>query len=241
MTAIARDFAHNHSTTASATIGDANTITDANAARGNTTFGDFTQQNLSGGIDARHSHFDRVRDMIGSNQSITHNYGTQTDLTPMIEAYLDDLQIECCRLPLADVDGDNFDQNQSVLDAVYTMLEVASTVDVSEDDQQNMVGREQPRQRTALEVVSAHGRLVLLGEPGGGKSTFVNYLTLVLAHAHRNPTALDHLAGWTHGAVIPIRLILRECAIWVEQHGAGIGAADLVWRCREGHPSPSAR
>ena len=172
MTAIARDFAHNHSTTASATIGDANTITDANAAFGNTTFGDFTQKTISGGIDLSGSQIDRVRDMIGGNQSITNNYGPQIDLTPLIEAYLDDLQIECCRLPLADVDGDNFDpqQNQSVLDAVYTMLEVASTVDVSEDDQQNMVGREQPRQRTALEAVSAHGRLVLLGEPGGGTS-----------------------------------------------------------------------
>ena len=142
------------------------------------------------------------------------------------------------------MDVDNFDpqQNQIVLDAVYTMLEVASTVEVPADDQRRrLVGREQPRQRTALEAVSAHGRLVLLGEPSGGTSTFVNYLTLVLAHAHRNPTALDHLAGWTHGAVIPIRLILRECAIWVEQYGAGIGAAELVWRYREVAPSPSAR
>ena len=240
--AIARDFAVHHPTAAHATLGDANTITDANAAIGNMTGRDFTQNTQSGGIDNRDATFERVRDIIGGNQSITNNYGAQTDLRPLIEAYLDDLQIECCRLPLADVDVDNFDpqQNQIVLDAVYTMLEVASTVEVPADDQRRrLVGREQHRQRTALEAVSAHGRLVLLGEPGGGKSTFVNFLTLVLAHAQRTPAALDQLAGWTHGAVIPIRLILREFAVWVEHHGAGIGAADLVWRYLESRYPPA--
>ena len=115
--AIARDFAHNHPLTASAMIGDANTISDANAALGNTTNGDFTQSNQSGGTNFEHAQIERVRDIIGGNQSITNNYGPQIDLTPLIEAYLDDLQIECCRLPLADVEADNFDpQQKQILD-----------------------------------------------------------------------------------------------------------------------------
>jgi predicted NACHT family NTPase len=111
-------------------------------------------------------------------------YGPPTDLNALLDAYLDTLQADCCRLPLADVDDFDPQQSQISLDAVYTMLEVASTVERRDDTVGQMSMFKEHRQQTTLEAVSIYGRLILLGEPGGGKSTFVNFLTLVLAQSH---------------------------------------------------------
>ena len=54
----------------------------------------------------------------------------------------------------------------------------------------------------------------MLGDPGGGKSTFVNYLAFCLAMAQLEPEAgwLERLPGWTQGALLPVRVVLREFA-----------------------------
>ncbi len=69
---------------------------------------------------------------------------------------------------------------------------------------------------TAMEAANGSARLVLLGDPGSGKSTFVNYLTLCLSGALIDPEA-DWLArlqngGWTHGALVPLVVVLRDFA-----------------------------
>jgi formylglycine-generating enzyme required for sulfatase activity len=222
-------------TAAMATLGNDNAIADANAVIGNKAGRDLVQRTQSGGVAA-----DGVQitgDIAGRDyhQTTYNYYGAQTDLKPLLDAYLDALLSDCCRLPLADVDDFDPQQSQIALDAVYTTLEVASTVELDEEQVRRF---EKQRQRTALEALSAHGRLVLLGEPGGGKSTFVNYVTLVLSQAQRTPAALDQLPNWTHGAVVPIRVILRGFAVWVVQHGSGIGSADQLWRYLETlHPA----
>jgi formylglycine-generating enzyme required for sulfatase activity len=65
-------------------------------------------------------------------------------------------------------------------------------------------------------------RLMLLGAPGGGKSTFVNHLVLCLAGtaiaAHTMDVSqpeddwLARLDGWQLGALLPVRVVLREFA-----------------------------
>lgn len=70
-------------------------------------------------------------------------------------------------------------------------------------------------------------RLVLAGDAGSGKTTFVNYITYGLAEALAGgtpPLLPDALRG-----VLPVRLILRRAARWVPENGPR-GCADLLWR-----------
>ncbi len=116
------------------------------------------------------------------------------------------------------------------LSAVYTALLTLAT-----DSQERFEGGRnpqagEPRRLSALEQLDQHPRLVLLGDPGSGKSTFVNFVALCLAgqgleHAEIN---LDLLITplpaekeqkeqappqpWRHGALLPVRVILRDFA-----------------------------
>ncbi len=66
----------------------------------------------------------------------------------------------------------------------------------------------------ALEALAEHPRLVLLGAPGSGKSTLSLYLALSLAEACLGATgALERIGpAWTHGPLLPVRVVLRQFA-----------------------------
>jgi len=65
----------------------------------------------------------------------------------------------------------------------------------------------------AVEVAASLERLVLLGRPGGGKSTLVDYLAVELANlcAGQEP---DHAAlrGWPQRQALPVKIVLRDFA-----------------------------
>ncbi len=92
--------------------------------------------------------------------------------------------------------------------------------------------------------LNGHSRLVLLGDPGGGKSTFVNFAALCLAGERLRQegsgeyAALKDLTAplpqekeeketepppqtWNHGALLPLRIILRDFAAWRELPAPG--------------------
>jgi formylglycine-generating enzyme required for sulfatase activity len=80
------------------------------------------------------------------------------------------------------------------------------------------------RSLTVLEAAASNCRLVLLGAPGSGKSTFLRYLALCLAsHAH-NPKDkwIKRLAGWPADAsgLVPVFLELRLFAQWLLKRSA---------------------
>jgi len=68
-----------------------------------------------------------------------------------------------------------------------------------------------------LEAAAAYHCLVVLGDPGSGKSTFINYLTLCLATSPKIDGFGDRLPCQVNGLAskIPIPVILRDFAVWL--------------------------
>ncbi len=88
---------------------------------------------------------------------------------------------------------------------------------------------QEPRRLSALEQLDNHARLVLLGDPGSGKSTFVNFVTTcltgeILANKRSNLALLtaplpdnegrdeEQPQPWQHRVLLPVRVILRDFA-----------------------------
>ncbi|WP_423225514.1 SUMF1/EgtB/PvdO family nonheme iron enzyme [Candidatus Amarolinea aalborgensis] len=115
------------------------------------------------------------------------------------------------RLPLADV---------------YVALDTKTRVRVDnpsgrKESQVEALGRPDERPWSALEAVAQTPRLVLVGEPGGGKSTFVNHLAYCLANANLEPRGawLNRLPAWPADAsqLLPVPVTLRYLAAWLSK------------------------
>ncbi len=67
---------------------------------------------------------------------------------------------------------------------------------------------------SSIKAVIDNPNMVLLGDPGSGKSTFVNHLAFCLAaHGLDNDAGrLNHLPGWTAPDTLPLLIILRDFA-----------------------------
>ena len=92
-------------------------------------------------------------------------------------------------------------------------------VDLDTRSQKEVKGDDKDLQRVplpALEAVSANRGIVLLGDPGSGKSTFVNHLAHCLAQHALEPKQawLLRLPGWpeSEGGLLPVMVILRDYA-----------------------------
>jgi formylglycine-generating enzyme required for sulfatase activity len=99
----------------------------------------------------------------------------------------------------------------------------------------------------ALVQLDCHPHLVLLGDPGSGKTTFVNFVCWCLAgeilgHPQANLKMLTESScapseqkadgeeiHWRHGALLPIRVVLREfVASMPDTPGAELGVGDVL-------------
>ena len=91
--------------------------------------------------------------------------------------------------------------------------------------------REKTKPLSALLATALNRRLVLLGDPGSGKSTFVNHLSLCLALHGLEPAEhwCDRLAGWSENEadLLPVPVILRDFARTLPAQPAPADASTL--------------
>ncbi len=144
----------------------------------------------------------------------------------LLEAYLRALAQECQRLPLGHIDPRFFQtgpEKPISLSEIYVDLDVRTPVERSEE--RLLSGpRAEGRERTPIlkaVVRPQMRRVVLLGDPGSGKTTFVHYLTYALAAGEPIAQSL--------GKMIPVRLVLREAAARCIPPDAPRGEAGMLW------------
>ncbi len=130
-------------------------------------------------------------------------------------------------LPLRGVDVGASDptvaQKPVGLSNVYVALDTTTIVEEMKSARTKVTegvkivsGRLVDKRISALEATITNRRLVLLGDPGSGKSTFVNFLAYCLAAHSLEPDAgwLKHLPGWREKEAdcLPLIMILRDFA-----------------------------
>src|SRR5215471_11240620 len=131
--------------------------------------------------------------------------------------YLTGLRAYCQSLPLAALGGNEGIDQGPTLDDVYIALNTTTPVPLSEAEQaqqretrRGLPGREgETRPLSALEAANSTPRLVLLGDPGAGKSTFVRSLLASTASANLNAGTAPASASRT---LLPILITLRDLA-----------------------------
>jgi formylglycine-generating enzyme required for sulfatase activity len=153
--------------------------------------------------------------------------------------YLNHLYERVRRIALSGIDPDAVSTEARLnLGAVYTALRTLTRKERDHLARENclpeQMARGEQRRLSAVTQLDRHRRLVLLGEPGSGKSTFVNFVTLCLAGERlgrepnlarlREPLPAEdedeeekegeeqELQPWSHGALLPVRVVLRDFA-----------------------------
>ncbi|HOT92936.1 MAG TPA: SUMF1/EgtB/PvdO family nonheme iron enzyme [Anaerolineae bacterium] len=176
-----------------------------------------------------------------NSQPVTQN--TQpADPTAAQHAYLRRLQTVCNTLMLQYIDPKAFESDkmrQRVMELadVYTTLDTTTQTQVddkktgakSKRGQTNLEREGKTRPLTALEAAGRERWMVLLGDPGSGKSTFIKHMALCLAGDILQPGVgwLDRLGeGWRHGALFPLLVVLRDFA----RSPHCDGSAEGLWR-----------
>jgi len=146
-------------------------------------------------------------------------------------AYLARILTTANQLPLFVGDGANA---QVRLSAVYTALltQRGETDAATKGAIRGLTGLPEGRDSrlSALDVLNAESRLVLLGGPGSGKSTFVSFVALAMAgellgvpgpNLETLIAPLPKEEGddrdpqpqrWEHGPLLPVQVVLRDLA-----------------------------
>ncbi|WP_110519336.1 NACHT domain-containing protein [Herpetosiphon llansteffanensis] len=148
-----------------------------------------------------------------------HNYHaappdpSMTAAEQALSHYVQRLAGDCSTIPLGRLDATDAASDQGIgLAQVYIALHV-----------QNQNSESHGHSISAIKAINQTHVTMLLGAPGAGKSTVVNYLCERLAHAWLVPDApvlTTTLSDWTQGRRVPVRLILREWAAFVDQRPA---------------------
>ncbi len=168
-------------------------------------------------------------------------YGTPpTDEKEALQIYLRVLRQRTSTLPLRGRDVRTADasaaQRPLSLANVYVALDTTTTVrEVVQREEEGLFGREErTRPLSALEAVLRHPAVVILGDPGSGKTTFLNFLVYCLSSHALEPDKdwLDYLPGWPEDEadVVPLLLLLRDLARSYADNLPQQPAPEHLWR-----------
>lgn len=160
-------------------------------------------------------------------------------------AYLGRLLRQANQLPLF---GGDSAKAEVRLSSVYTALLTQG----GERWPKSGRGDREPAHRSALDLLNAEAKLVLLGGPGSGKTTFVHFVALCLAgealgvpsvnlQTLTAPIPPESNAGkqepqpqrWDHGTLLPVHIVLRDFAAELPAKGDAVNA-ETLWRHIEG-------
>jgi formylglycine-generating enzyme required for sulfatase activity len=142
--------------------------------------------------------------------------------------YLNWVMAQSSLVSLSGIDPETAREKREELNlgSIYTAL---LTQSASDDARHHL--KEKPSERlSALDMLNQHKHLVILGDPGSGKSTFVNFVAWCLAGENiQNPYAnIERLTTplpddegkdqknrqrWDHGVLVPVRIILRDFVV----------------------------
>jgi formylglycine-generating enzyme required for sulfatase activity len=161
------------------------------------------------------------------------------DPKELLWTYLNQVVLDNGALDLTGIDRKMAQDQENArleLAAVYTALDTLHTADMDRNklnhhghrDYMEMAERER---QSALAFVNAAPYAALLGDPGSGKTTFASFLTLCLAGeilglSHTNLSVLGE--DWTLGALLPIRVVLRDFAAQLDP-AVKQAQGDLLW------------
>ncbi len=174
----------------------------------------------------------------GDKTKLVISQKEKSNKSALRNAYLSHVFKTSKHLSLAGIDPKAASEAETRLElnAVYTALMTMST-EAHELWQHGKGFDRETQYLSALEQLNRNSHLVLLGDPGSGKSTFVNFVALCLTgealgekeinlslltapipQDERSASKLEDKKEkekpqqWDHGALIPIRVILRDFA-----------------------------
>lgn len=141
--------------------------------------------------------------------------------------YLQEMADDANLLPWQAINVHSADPHKSVdlrLADVYTNLDTTTLRHMErEEELRAFMARMHEAERVpAEEMASQQASLLLLGDPGSGKSTFTKHLAYTLAQAGLadDPQPwLEALQGWAAGPLLPVRLELRQAAAFATEQG----------------------
>ncbi len=141
------------------------------------------------------------------------------------QRYLQETASEANLLPWSVVSSDQSNPARGAdlrLADIYIDLDTTKLRHMTrEEELRDFLRRQDKAERIpAQDMVNEADRLLLMGDPGSGKSTFVKHLTYLLAKASlaNDETFLqERLEKWNHGALLPIRIELRRMAAFARE------------------------
>jgi len=154
-------------------------------------------------------------------------YGGREDPKGLLRRYLNDLAAETNRLPWGRLQPEQagLEQKESLrLTDVFTALDTTEPdrLNCEEDVRRCLAQQEAMKRISAQQMINDHQRLILLGDPGCGKTTIVKFISHVMAcsgvskDVQHDLARLQGTGPWDHGPLLPIRIVLREFAAWLE-------------------------